>query len=77
MSPFEYYAIDNWQELEKIGRIFEDQLKSAYHEIDEKTRKLGGQAFPEQYERKKFKWEVGEIDKNVHVLRYTPVYTET
>lgn len=23
LSPFEYYAMNNWQELEKIGRIFE------------------------------------------------------
>ena len=27
LSPFEYYAMDNWKKLERIGRIFEHHLR--------------------------------------------------
>ena len=30
-----------------------------------------------QYTRKTFKWELGEIDKDIHTERYTPLYTST
>ena len=30
LSPFEYYGIDNWHTLERIGRIFEEQLRLLY-----------------------------------------------
>ena len=76
LSPFEYYAIDNWQELEKVGRIFEEELKHAYQEIKEKTEQYGGNPFKErEYKRKSFEWDVGKIDKDIHRERYTPIYT--
>lgn len=40
LSPFEYYGIDNWQELEKIGRIFEEELKKDYQGIQDRTKLL-------------------------------------
>ena len=30
-----------------------------------------------EYERKEYKWNVGDIDKDIHIERYTPIYTST
>jgi hypothetical protein len=40
LSPFEYYGMDNWKELESIGSIFEEELRKEYATIKRETEIL-------------------------------------
>ena len=74
LSPFEFYGMDNWRELEDIGKIFEDKLRDRYAEYKETMEyyKVDTKLWPRVYERKKFEWVLGKLDKKVH-RRYTPL----
>lgn len=67
LSPFEYYGIDNWQELEKIGRIFEKNLKEQYGDFKRRLEMEFQEKLEKNtYSRESFKWDISDIDKEIH-----------
>lgn len=78
VSPFEFYAMDNWLELEHMGRIFEQNLKNDYLAMKEDIGKVAPNFVPAEdfYSRRRFEWRIEDFDKKYKGKRRSPVYME-